>query len=96
MKKIYKYILEITDETTIEMPIGAEILSVQVQGSKETKKAMLWAYVDDEQKNMQKRHFRVLCTGESITDYDSLTFIATIQIHDGDYVFHIFEKKYNK
>lgn len=38
-KRIYKYPLEITDKQSVEMPISAEILTVQIQ----KEKPFLWA-----------------------------------------------------
>ena len=82
-KQIWKYVLE--PETIIEMPIGAEILTVQEQYGR----CCLWALVDPSA-NKVKRKFLVYGTGHPITEENG-KYIGTFQLHNGRLVFHVFE-----
>lgn len=73
-----------TDNQEIEMPEGAEILTVQMQKTD----LCLWAIVDPEAKKV-KRKFNVFGTGHEI-DIKG-TYIGTFQMHGGDLIFHVFE-----
>ncbi|MCH8067808.1 MAG: hypothetical protein IID16_00845 [Candidatus Marinimicrobia bacterium] len=88
-KTIWKYSLEIRGTQTLEIPEGAEILTVQVQDGI----AFLWVLVDpDEQK--EKRYFEVFETGELIIYEMGLgrNYIGTFQLFSGNLVCHVFEK----
>lgn len=89
MKKvIWKFGLETTDNQEIEMPIGAEILTVQNQVGI----PCLWALVDPTAIK-EKRTFEVFGTGHPI-HYDmgvSRNYISTYQLHGGSLAFHVFE-----
>lgn len=68
MKKIYKYAFEISGTYPIDMPVGAEILSVQFQDSTPT----LWAMVDPD-KPLETRHLaiygnNILHAGDSVDE----------------------------
>jgi hypothetical protein len=73
------------DYFEIEMPVGAEILCVQVQYGT----AKIWALVDDPTIT-EKRKFRIKVTGEEFNRFD-LKYIGTVQLHDGHFVGHLFE-----
>jgi len=89
MKKqtIWKYPLEFQDVQTIRMPIGAEILTVQIQDGK----PCLWAVVDVDDKVLTEPRFIIMYgTGHSM-EVSSLDrkYIATFQIWE--LVYHVFE-----
>ena len=89
MKKqtIWKYPLEIQDDQTIRIPIGAEILTAQLQDGN----LCLWAVVDADSKALtEPRFIQIYGTGHSMvgTSLDR-KYIATIQI--GWAVYHVFE-----
>ncbi len=86
MKQIWKYKVE----NIIEMPKGAEILSVQIQNV-EMFNACIWAKVSSENK-LEKRQFLVVGTGHTFDDTD-MVYIGTYQ--DGPFVWHLFEVKTN-
>ncbi len=87
MLQIFKYPVAISDSLTIEMPEGAQVLSVQIQHEQ----AMLWALVNPH-KPLTKRHFLYFGTGHLITEpVDDLRFVGTVQIRGGSLVFHLFE-----
>lgn len=85
MKRIVKYQLLIIDEHEVAMPEGAKILCVQVQYDQPA----IWAIIDDE-KPMKNRVFRIVGTGHPI-DFDTQNYIGTVQLLDGNLVFHVFE-----
>ena len=87
MKTIWKFPVPVNDGNVLEMPEGAEILSVQAQG--ET--PCLWALVD-EQSARESRTFRTFGTGHPIhIDALDMEHVGTYQLHGGRLVFHVFE-----
>ncbi len=87
-KTIWKFQLELTDNQKIELPVGAEILTVQTQN--ET--PWFWALVDPSAER-EIRTFEVFGTGHPI-HYDmgiDRNYIGTYQVSDPNYVFHVFE-----
>jgi len=89
MDTIYKYELQITSAQNIEMPIGAQILSV---GDQENR-VFVWALIDDEADN-EKRHFELITTGSIIepVDVGKRAFIGTFQFSNVGFVGHVFER----
>lgn len=83
MRKIYKYEIE----QTIEMPVGAEILTIQLQHDIPN----LWAVVDTEIEEKETRNFAIVGTGHAMEDGD-MKYIGTFQLFDGGFVGHVFEK----
>lgn len=82
---IYKYTLSMEHQQDVEMPEGAQLLSVQVQNSA----VQLWALVDPTAPTVTRKI--VLCaTGEPI-HVDLGQFISTFQLLGGSVVFHAFE-----
>jgi hypothetical protein len=87
MKKIFKYPLEITDTQFIELPLGAEILTAQLQGNQ----LCLWAMVNTSPNAITKnRRIEIIGTGNP-TPIGDLKYISTFQIMDGSLIFHVFE-----
>jgi len=84
-KSIWKFNFPIRDEFQLQMPKGAEILSVQIQHEKPT----LWAICDTESKN-ETRNFSIYGTGHPINP-NGKKFIATFQMANGSLVWHLFE-----
>lgn len=87
MRTIFKYPLEIP-WTTLMLPVGAVVLTVQLQGDVPT----LWAVVDDD-KPKAPRRFATLGTGhafpwKSATQY---TYLGTVQTRYR-IVLHVFEE----
>lgn len=85
MKTVYKYNFEIADEVCIEMPLGADILCVQVQNDT----PCIWALVDTEQP-VQKRWFSVYGTGHPAPNAYLREYVGTIQMMGGRLVWHVF------
>ena len=86
--RIFKYELEVTDEQQLLLPEHARILSVQAQNGR----LCMWALVNDGALTNRRRTFRVIGTGHTVPDNDSLTFLGTVQLRGGALVFHVFEK----
>ena len=80
MKTIYKY--TVTGRNKIEMPIGATILSVNMQG----RDYCMWALVDTE-RSTESRYFEVVGTGWELDD--NMSHIGTF--FADDFVWHIME-----
>lgn len=86
MKVIYKYPLGYRNLfMQLQLPIGAEILSVQYQNEG----MYLWAVVES-RAVVELRSFYILGTGMEVPNHVNLKFIATVQ--QGAYVWHVFEE----
>jgi hypothetical protein len=84
MQTIYKYPLLILDEQELEMPMGAGLMTVQMQRGQ----PCLWVLVDT-RNTMEKRKVLIRGTGHPATDVGR--YIATFQMKGGELVFHAFE-----
>lgn len=80
---IYKYQLSNGGATTIDMPIGAQILCVQTQDGF----LCLWALINPSAPK-ESRRFEVYGTGWEMTSPPG-KYIGTVQ--EGPYVLHVFE-----
>ena len=87
MKTIWKYPIGIDAEIKIEIPMFAEILTVQVQYGEPN----LWVLVDEDNK-YEVRKFICYGTGHQIECKD-LLYIGTFQLLEGKFVWHLFEKR---
>ena len=80
MEKIYKYELEITNLQSVSMPIGANVISANVQNGK----LCIWALVDTRNSDKNKS-IAVAGTGYEIdftvSDYD-FYFVDTVMMSD--------------
>lgn len=83
--RVWKYTLRIVDLQTLQIPIGARFLSVQMQEGQ----PQIWALVD-ENAQLEPRSLAIYCTGQPIWNNPGL-FIGTFQV--GAFVFHVFEEE---
>ena len=83
---IWKFPFQVSDFLTISMPLGANILSIQVQRDVPT----IWAMVNPNAQ-LVTRSFRCFGTGHPIPSGLPLEFVGTVQMFDGELVFHVFE-----
>lgn len=84
---IWKYQLEIDDVVTVQMPLGARILSLQTQDNI----PCLWAMVNPTNPK-ERRYFLIVGTGHELPNSATEgTYIGTTQTHDGRLVWHVFE-----
>jgi len=85
--EVWKYPIDMKDFHLIDMPLGAQILCFQFQKEVPT----IWALVNPS-KDIEKvaRRFRFAGTGHTI-DETGLQYIGTIQMLNGNLVYHLFE-----
>ncbi len=92
-KTIYKYPLQTTNVQILELPKGAEVLTVQTQNDT----PQLWAVVDPENE-LEKRIIEIIGTGHPVRSSTvwraniSRKYISTYQLFAGKGVFHVFER----
>lgn len=79
---VYKYPLIIDDEQIVSLPVGAQILTVQMQG-----RPCLWALVDPDLPHEDRR---ILMRGTGHDAQGVGRYIATFQMRGGALVFHVF------
>ena len=84
MRTVWKFPLVMTDRQTVQMPMGAEILTVQMQGEQ----CCLWALCEPENV-MRPREILIHGTGHPVGDITR--YIGSVQIYSGALVFHVFE-----
>lgn len=83
--RVFKYAAPVADDVSIEMPVGAEVLCVQVQGDG----PQIWARVDPSATPTITRRFVWVGTGHPADRCGR--YIGTVQSMDGALVFHLFE-----
>lgn len=83
MTTIYKYGLRITGEQVIHMPLGARMLTAQMQDGD----LFVWAMVDTAQP-LEKVCFRIFGTGQELGALGDIPYLGTVQ--DGGLVWHVF------
>ena len=71
---------------TIQMPVGARVLSVQCQRGH----PQMWVLVDSAETKTMPRKFVFYGTGHPTPHWPG-EFIGTFQLEDGDLVFHLFD-----
>jgi hypothetical protein len=89
MTLIWKFVLEMQDSQRIEMPEGAQVLTVQTQGQR----PCLWAVVDIFDGSLtEMRTFEIHGTGNLIENGSIINqrYIATFQ--QPPFVWHVFER----
>jgi hypothetical protein len=90
MKTVHKFPLDTMGRQQVELPRGAEILTVQAQHNVPT----IWAIVDPEAPK-QTRTFAIYGTGHRMAELEmgaERKYIGTFQQLDGALVFHLFEE----
>lgn len=89
MLKVWKYKVVVGGQFVLEMPAGAQILTVQTQRGW----PQLWALVDSEEEKKEYRLFRLCSTGLPIEGTrGELAYIGTFQMGGGDALWHLFEE----
>lgn len=86
MKTIFKFPLMMTEQQRVAMPIGAQMLTVQMQNDT----PCLWALVD-KSNNLHDVKIFTVGTGHEITR-DDLVYIGTYQVYGGKLIFHVFRE----
>ena len=97
MKRIFKYEIPMRlsymgaswePRTNVKLPQGARILTTQAQNNV----PVLWAEVDPEAP-LEDRELLIAATGEDLPADVERTYIGTIQLAQGNLIFHIYEEK---
>lgn len=86
--KIWKATLEMKDSQNIVVPLGADILTVQLQKGQPT----VWFICDDTTPMKSFKTINIYGTGQPLPNEPG-RYIATFQLQDGDLVFHAFEQR---
>lgn len=87
MRTIYKYPFQVEDVVTQFMPMGSEILAVQVQGDI----PCIWAIVDPEAE-LEVRRFQLYGTGHTMDiAVTQDQHVGTFQLLGGRFVGHLFD-----
>lgn len=89
MRTIYEFPLEVIDAQAVQMPSGAQILTVQKQNGT----PCIWAMVDTENQK-EERFFEIFGTGHPMHEDMGVgrEYVGTFQMHSGSLVFHLFER----
>lgn len=85
-QRIFKYPISVTDSQAVDMPEGAQILTIQVQRNQ----LCIWALVDDDVPPVP-REIHMRGTGHDCNGVERLRYISTFQMMEGSLVFHAFE-----
>lgn len=90
MKTIWKFELKFEEITKIEIPIGAEILTVQ--RDEKTNKPCLWAMVETHRQK-EIRHIGLFGTGADlrVEIISKMIYLGTFQYQKGAFIGHVFE-----
>lgn len=81
---VYKYPLPLGDVVEVEMPAGAQILTVQTQHGQ----PCIWAMVTPDAPPVVRR-FRVAGTGHDLGEVGA--YLGTFQLLEGAFIGHVFE-----
>lgn len=92
MKTVWKFPLYIDDVQDVEMPEGAEVLSVQEwPGAELGAPLVMYALVDDDAFKVRRR-FRIVGTGNPADDLLPLDrFLGSVITAGGALVWHVWE-----
>ena len=87
MQSVYKYKLTMAGNFELRMPVGAKLLTVQVQCGH----PCVWAMVDTTGK-MATRKFALRGTGHQCEpEVVGAAFVGTFQLNDGEFIGHLFD-----
>ena len=87
---IWKYTLNAETINFIDMPLGAEVLSVETQDVD----IVLYALVNSTEKAQQQIEVRTYGTGHEIdVNISNYKFVGTVKLYDGSLMFHLFYKR---
>lgn len=82
---VWKFVLRRAELQDVEMPVGAKVLHVAMQGHDIT----LWAWVDPDAK-VESRRFAITGSGAPAPTPDQARYHGTVI--DGAFVWHVFER----
>lgn len=85
-EQVWKFPLSATDHPVVQMPRGAEILTVAFQNGVPT----VWARVPLGKSEREERRFRMAGTGHDLNLPEEARFLGTM-LHPRGLVFHLWE-----
>lgn len=92
-QSVWKFPIEVTDEFTIDMPIGAKVLHIEAQRvsqhDAQYEQPCLWALVSPDAPT-SPRTFYVHGTGHPVRDDGE--YLGSFQLYGGSFVGHVFEQ----
>jgi hypothetical protein len=87
---IWKYTLNAGTVNNIDMPLGAEVLSVETQEDD----IVLYALVNSKEESQQQMEVRAYGTGHDIdVNLSDYNFLGTAKLYSGSLMFHVFYKR---
>jgi hypothetical protein len=92
VRAIWKYTLKFTEVQDLDLPLGAELLTVQAQHGQ----IVLWAIVDIDEDRKSKRTFVLATNGAPFLPGSWLhreRYLGTFQLNAGSFVGHVFEQR---
>lgn len=92
-RTIWRYQLPIIGTAPLDMPEGAQVLSVGPPRDPDNYKLDLWAVIDprnDTPMGRVPRHFHIVGTGNPIPA-NAGAYVGTTHSHDGALIWHVFE-----
>ena len=87
MRTIWKYQVPFTEQFSLDLPRGAEVLTMQLQREVPT----IWVELDSDAP-LISRTFALVGTGHPIPEDDVLMYVGTFQVQGGMFVYHLYEK----
>ena len=90
--RVYKYQVPLTEMFSLDLPVGAKILSFHCQREEPN----IWALIDEEIELTEPRDFFLAGIGHDVPDEPDLllTFIGTALMAGGDLVWPLFEVRH--
>lgn len=93
MKTVHKYTFEAARKQSIEMPVGAKVLTSIVQ----REDIVVYAEVDlptSGQIETEDKHFFIFGTGDLVNpeEIEGYTYLATIPYMNAQVIFHVYYK----
>lgn len=87
-KRVYRYEMRVDDSTTVDLPVGAEILKFAAR-DQHPDVIEFWALVNPEAR-VAAHLFRVAGTGHDIKEADTWVYVDSVITARGALVWHVF------
>jgi hypothetical protein len=85
---IYKYKFNVEDEIELELPVGAQFLTVQAQSEVDV---CMWFQITMDTILSEKRKFYIIATGQPFNPTRA-QYMGTFQLLTGAFVGHLYER----
>ena len=87
MRTVWKYDIPKEQDFHINLPKGAEFLTIALQGTE----PKMWFLVNDKKELFETRHFKLIGTGIPIDESLNLQYLGTFLVWNDTIVIHVFE-----